>query len=619
MNHSNDILPTISIPDLIGLQGLETARVLFAMGGEKRLLSTAQIATLRPTLPILLASAQFELGLMNPALFPYLNDIKRAAIKNQLLRIYHVLYAQHQLDTAESRGHTLSALNQDIKKCSELLKQLDASTQPVTPEKLLQAEIDSREKALKYWGLVIADYIVKKIMGFLNHMTGSVKDTLTDINGVRLYWVWGGGMLSAVLGALPTDFFNVPQARHGVAAPSPITGYMSWLLYYTRFGINLGLLLKHTIKGPWMDAEESKIPMWDRFTTQWQQRKFILLNDSIWGLINMACFFWLRGSGVLGYVGNIVTLGLLLMDLSLTVWRFCEERTAHNKRMFDLNKGQDILKERLIIEEALQGDDRDLATIIDLRNQIATNNKLLRKTEFDWKHKQRGIITDLVYAAALLSGFALMCCFFFPPAFIAPATLMIFGLIGASLCFTLNAVYAAVSGGLGIAKTKDIQSNHLVEAKALFKEFRQTNDEKTRKGLYLEIKGLLAESDYQRRMVNFQRIQLIRSVFIDAFVPVIIFVALVFMPLGIGLGVLAAGLALAIFSKILLNQFAPKAAVLPEFDDAQFNEFVNKTPALLIDKEKLPNNLGFFAKNAQLAAEADEDSPDDMPEHIVKG
>jgi hypothetical protein len=620
-----DAIPfDLTFSDLIGRKGLDIARLLYPVGDEKNRLPTNSINKLRAFLPVLLNYYTDQLDKMNPAIFAFLTDEQKINYRNQLKFTYYLIYAQHQLDTAESRKRLLASHIAAMKKCSELLDQLNLSTPKPTPDDLLLAETTASEKYFKFCGLtIVAPYVVQKIMAFINSKGASfaeaktviMKQIMTDINGVRLYWVWGGGMLSSILDMLPADFFNAQQAKIGVNAPSRLTGYVSWILYYARFGINLMLLLKHTIKGPWMSAEEADIPWQERFKTQWDQRKFALLNDSIWATANMACFFWLKGPGALGYLGNFLTAGLLVMDLTLTVWRFWEESTAHAARMLELEKIHTAMEQTL--EEtniklsnfsqpgnplpALSAKAGEIDALrgqkLELEHKIADNKKLKIKTESEWKFKRYNTINDLAYAAGLLMAFCLMCCFFLPPFLIAPAVVALVGLAGAVLCFVLTVANAAITGALDIASAKRTSKDAREECAGLLAQFVEAQDENVKKQLYLQMEGLMAESHYQEKMVYFHAIKLVRSVLIDALAPAIIFTALVFMPLGIGLTVLAAALALAVLSKVLLNQFQPELESHAAFDSKMENAFeaLKKTPELThFDKKR---GHGFFAEN----------------------
>lgn len=96
------------------------------------------------------------------------------------------------------------------------------------------------------------------IVDSMDRKTKTIKESMGWFNEKRLYWVWASSLLKVILAALPDDFFNVGQATEVVKAPDPYTGTLSWALYYFRFSLNMFLLLKHTISGPWMSEREKR-------------------------------------------------------------------------------------------------------------------------------------------------------------------------------------------------------------------------------------------------------------------------------------------------------------------------------------------------------------------------
>lgn len=673
------------------------------------------LATQRGAIANLLSYHSAQLNRLNPVAFQFMNEAQKKQLEKQLIFTLYLFAAQAQLDDAERRVKNLAGsidgINQCLLRLAELKKLI--ITEPPEENKdaqqvkdaqkqaQLNEEIDRSEKYLKLLGLtVLAPLLTSTMM----HLMGNQKkmrpadkadDVSADIEAVevtldksklsgfadgkkttlsieymsavnnrRLYWVWGGGMLAAVLellasqGVFPTD--QVKNAQEKLSTPSPVTGYMSWLLYYTRFGINLFLLLEHTIPGSWMRTKEMKIPAWERFTTQWDQRKFALLNDSIWATANMACFFWLRGGGTLGYAGNVLTAVLLLMDLSLTIWMFAEESTKHNREIEALynkkltlessiaeRKGYIVgrntmfkdLKELLVkdekseaaIQKVLDEKAKAEAEMHALEEELKQFNKTIKQSEIAWKYRKYGLINSIAYAAGLLFAFCLVCCFFFPPALLAPGLVLAMGAAGAALCFTVTLISAIVSGSIELAKTKEAMNDARAECTELLKLFLSTQDPNMKKFLYLEMKGLMAESDYQQALIKFQTIKLIRSILVDAFVPALVFAAILFMPLGIGVAVMAAGFAVALISHLIINRFEPKppeGEKLADFKldafDSEFRKFSDKVSSIptgaetatpkvtesdvleLFGKPK-STGLGWFAKNAPSKSVTDEE------------
>lgn len=159
---------------------------------------------------------------------------------------------------------------------------------------------------------------------------------------------------------------------------------------------------------------------------------------------------------------------------------------------------------------------------------------------------------------------------------------MMIGLIGASLCFVLNAAYAGIAGSLDVSKSKALSDQNKFEGRELLELFDKSTNENERKALFLEMKGLMIDSDYQEKMIRFQKIKLARAILIDALIPAVIFVSFIFMPVGAGIGLMAAGFALAALSHIVLKQFEPQADALPDFDDALALEYDKFLPIRII-------------------------------------
>jgi len=596
--------------------GQSAVRELYASYNDGKPLNVDHLPLFRnrESLAVTLEHSSYKLANYSPDMFKFLNEDQRKALARELLFAFYLFSAQYQLDDSEGRRQALKSRSEQIKMCASYLDQLqstDALGSKEGPQSMLDKAINDSEKHAKYLGLtIVAPMIVEKMFEFATgelptvkewkgaNKSGAVVGWMTDVNGRRLYWVWGGGLLNSIISMLPDDFANKPQAQKAVSSPSPVTGYMSWILYYARFGINLFLLLKHTFKGPWMSQKERQVPAWERFKTQWKQRKFALLNDSIWGVANMACFFWLIGSGVAGYFGNVATFGLLLMDTFLTALRFCEESTQNNNDM------ERFRRDIAILDQKIKEDDKNKASLeIERDNLIEARDRC----KFNWDYKKYSLINDLVYATSLMLAFGLMCCFFFPPAMIVPATAMILGVTGAALSFVLTAVSTAMTSGLDISKSHKIIKKSKHDAEKWLEKFKELKSQKNedendfvKKQLYLKMKGLMATSKDESRRVQYQTLQLVRGVLVDALLPPLIFVSFMFLPFGIGLGVLAAGFALGMLARIILAQFEPKGSGLCEMNEASYERFAALPNPTLKDlnDDKKAKKQGFFPERA---------------------
>ncbi|KTC98605.1 hypothetical protein [Legionella erythra] len=629
---------------LLSPAGIDAATQFYRARTLVNLFTGEELAALQNYAPSLLPFYLNELNAINAASFRFLDQAKKEALQKKLRLIYFLLYAQYQLDSTQGRQYNLHKYRDSMEQCARLMDQLKVMTEtaPNSPEQVHQVEQVSTEKYLKFTGMIVGEWLAARLQElyglkdlkpyqvnsdfaeleaiekekvsqgeFARGNTVFIKEWMGAINERRLYWVWGGGMLASVLDLLSDDFFNKQQTQTAISAPSPFTGYMSWLLYYARFALNMILVLKHTFVGPWMTKEEREAAKlstpWQRFSGELKARKYALLNDSIWATANLVCFFWLKGPGLIGWGGNVATAALLAMDLVLTVIRYFEEEGNHKKHIMMLQNTIEQLKLTHGNEE-----------------RIAELEKAIVKAEFDWKYKKYGTLTDIAYSAGLMLAFTVVFCGFAFPGAMAASTLLIVSAVGAALCFALTVAYSAVTSGIAIAKTK-------ATAEQMKKEYNEAFNEFTRlKGLYdqkekelhgrlieaeenelnelhelgnklrvhyLILNDLEADVDYQNRLARFQSVKLVRSIFIDACIPVLIFASFTFMPLPIAIGVLAAGLLLAGLSYLLINRFEPKPAEKAILDGKEddFADFLDNPVNRF--KEKSPTaTTGFFGQ-----------------------
>ena len=114
------------------------------------------------------------------------------------------------------------------------------------------------------------------------------------------------------------------------------------------------------------------------------------------------------------------------------------------------------------------------------------------------------------------------------------------------------------------------------------------------KFLFLEIKQLKAENEYQQQIIVLQTMHFYRKVMLEALIPAIIFSSLVFFPLGWGLGLLGLVVGLAIASNILIDKiFTPeKEEDVSEFPQDEFDAFC-ENPNIL-DKPAHKSKSSFF-------------------------
>lgn len=535
---------------------------------------------------------------INLVQFKYMTLAERQMLEDELMYAFYLFSARYQLDYAEKRGRALADRAEQIKDCAYLLNELRQTPLIGKKETIalqLNHVISHGETPVKYLTMQTITPLVLEVMKEIRdgHVQ-SFLDIASAFNERRLYWVWagGGGLLGTFIKLLADDFYYKTQALDILEIPNPITGGLSWLLYYIRFGVRAALFAYHARPAWFMneDDEERKIPWDERFAMQWRQRKFYLLNDFFWASANLACFFWLVGSGMPGYYGGVLTGVLLCMDISIAIWAFEEEKTQYIQDMTryqeDIQALRDIKATKRDIERPLL--DRQLQELV----------RAQRQCKLDWDYKLNALFTDLMYAASLFCAFALVCSFFFPPAALVPATALVCGIAGTVLCFACNAFFSAVKEGLKVCKSIEEKQYNKQDKQQILQHYLTLNNEFAKRQCYLDYLLLAEETTYNEQVIVYQKMQLLRSTLIDLLVPPVIFVGIVFFPLGIGIPILAAGLALAVTSSFYIDaNYKPKGVTLPSFDEQAFRDF---NPIVELSKMKQTDSShGLFGTFAQ--------------------
>lgn len=543
-----------------------------------------------------------QLNDINPAIFKYLMDEQRVALAQDLYFAFYLFYANYNLDLKEERYQSLAFRGAQIKKCAKLLNLLRASTDINNPEQQRELVFDDSEKPVKYLGLTILAPILSEVIE--NTVSGKKAiEVMTNINGVRLYWVWAKAFIGSAF-----SFINATDAQNNLGLPYPytITGYMSWVLYAARFGINLYFLIKHSRGTNQLTDEEKQLTADERFLNQWNQRKFSLINDSIWGLANLACFFWLVGDGMLGWWGNVATAVLLLMDVCVSIWAWREAEAGY---VADLERlSQDISSISSKIKEYYPNyTDENLTLEQQLKHatayfnqQKATSNEPQKLSQLEeqqsqcyilihqrqqaikehqnlinrWNFEVEGLMYDFAYAVLLLVAFVALCSFLFPPtampAVLAANGALISG-IGAACCFAFNAIWSSFKNNIQVKQTLQTQEgyelnykNELANFNHLKTQLDQEQDsiksEQLLKQSYLNICLAYARSNQQRDLLIYQKTNVMHSTMMGLIAPPIIFSCLVFLPFGVNFAVIAVSLAVLKLSNWMFN--TPPQSVL---------------------------------------------------------
>jgi hypothetical protein len=539
---------------------------------------------------------------------------KRDVLLKELQITYLILLAEQKYELVHEEMDTSTLISDKLKKCQQLIDALNYKKACAEMEMQPSPEhgYETEGKPVKYLSFFLGQWLALKIMDLVDHKTKSIKEAMDWFNEKRLSWVWGSGMLKPIFGALPSDFFNIQQAKATVRTPDPFMNVIGWSLYYLRFSLNLYLLLKHTIKGPWMSKEEADMPWSERFQTQWNQRKFALLNDFFEGTASLASFLWLTGKGVAGAWGSTLSIGLIGYEIGLMLWDYTEHETKFNKDM--LGFSEEIAKETTLIknlnESSLDEDEKN-RQLLTHNMRLTGLNRAKKQCQRDWDFQVSNLKTGLAYALGIMMVFTLLSTAFLPITGPALGAILV---TGAVLNFALSVIYKSVQGKLDIHKSQELCLDANDDYQTKLSEFHElaknpATYEGDKKFLFLELKKIKAETENQKQMITFKSMHLFQSIIMETLMPSMVFVSLVFLPLGIGFAALGATLALAVLSNALVNKiFEPKKEAQMGFDEQEYAAFCKENEHL--KEPKLNSDQRFFKAelNASIKGAAEKDN-----------
>lgn len=555
-------------------------------------LDAVQLFNQRKFLPTSLRFYSALLNKTNKESFRFLSPSQRIALEQDLLFAFYIisseyhLVRQFQLEAEDSTRASLRELEIKIKKCAYLIHSIRKEDPSLEAKHLCMME--ESEKYLKFLGFDIASHLVEGIDSLMSAdkdnllkwmeeaKTVVLKTGITEVKNKRLNWILSSRLALSVLQVLPAQFANAGRAEQEIATPDQVTGYLGWIASYTLLGINLFLLVKHTISGPWMSEAERTLPLstWERFTTQVEQRKFTILNDLLGATVCMASFFWLKGTGEAGYIGSFLFIGYLMVDVCLSAWQFVEASTDHNielqRYQLDIEALNNQLTQLPLDTEAKDRLSIQLSHLIEAQTQC----------KLEWQYKKYRRISEITYKLGAMLAYTVIYCFFLPPMEIVASTRLILNSVGTIVYFLLTIAYRSVDGQLDIDKATSYQQSATVECDKMLQQFKALkaldapdSNQFIKPQLYLDMKRLLVDARYQSDLISYQKLKITHDLCLAIFAPTLLFFSVTFMPMGLGLGALSLGYALAQLSTQMIKK--PKAIVLPKFDEAAYQKFLN--------------------------------------------
>lgn len=569
-----------------------------------------------------------QLAGTNPALFSYLQPDQRDQLRSRLFTTLALLRFEAQEHMQRKRIPKLTATCGEISTCLAYLGDLDPAAPPV---------LGSEQKPAKYLGLTAALSMnglrgmqdkptllgepadltddeasvenfkaeAAEFVTLLNRLQGAnalgQQDTVDKIrqhigtfNNIRReQWVWGSIMYGAVFDQLAADLIHLPNEsnlKQGMDSVSLTTGLISGFLYlYRLFFVELWDAVREA-RNKWKPLanhpqyiHEKNAPAtrfkdkgeaWARFCDDLINRKFIILNDFLWGGVNTFCFILglMKGSDAT-FLINALTVVFLISDVILTVWRFIQQRKEYQDK---LNAIKDKLKQMEATEtEGLEEDAKN-----HLKHGIEDLQKAKKNLEREWPYQQYKLWADLTYTVGLVVAWSLTCAFFFGHI----AGYLVMGIVGSVTLFVMTLAYNFINGVIEHNRIQASADARLAEARAcqntLKDELQKDSQERSDiliKYNYLQIKTLLAHSEHERALARFELKKAGLYGFLSALSPVVFFASFAFLQLSFAILAVAVFLVVIYALRTLLAKVAPTRPpdfhFFPRLEGERTNEF----------------------------------------------
>lgn len=479
----------------------------------------------------------------------FLTDLERIKLQKKLRFIYLLISAQIKFEAENSRYQEISSLISLRKKCFLLLSdirkierkldcpidEISADSHPILPKRVF---------------MCVNAWTMDEIAALKESPSAFTRDWMGTLNERRLYWVWGGSMLYSFMGIDGIRYHShvhFDQADFILSNFSRITGALSWILYLSRFTLNMSIVLKHTIPSSlWMSHEEllacRDTWFYQRFVTHFKKRYAQILNDLIWGIANFCCANLLRGSIRLNASNDLLTFVLLVFDLFmrtleliLAIKRFNEEYKKISNEILQIEHKYSINS----ITSELYKEKREIL------------ESARTKLSHDWRFEKKRLLTEVGYAFFLCAAFFAMTMPFIP---LPSLPLIILGVSGAIIChfsaIVLNLIHLRIN-----LKQKQAKMNEYTDK--INDCFTQLNNHDahilTKKKAYLEMRTFEAQYAFIKAQKKYEIIQAVRYTLFDSIIPFVVFGCLALAPIGIGIPLLLLGGAVMIGSQLIIK------------------------------------------------------------------
>ena len=304
-------------------------------------------------------------------------------------------------------------------------------------------------------------------------------------------------------------------------------------------------------------------------SAMWHEQKFGLLNDLLWGTVNLLCVIWLIGK--LMYFGDVLNGIFFGMDLVISLWDWWEQYNKH--RQDDIRLCEDI--------QALEGRRRTPKEELELR----TLRRIKKYADIEWRYTNYSLFHEALYSLNLCLSFLVMCSFFIPSAGIVfGASSLILYVIGAAACVFFTILNEAVQGVINKEKSQALNTLRNEEIELLKNELSTLNRESPddhgyeKRYLYLEIMRLESDVAAEQVEANNQATLMWYTVAAKTLIPSAMFASLLFFPLHAALAAICA-VAIIAAAIYMLLPLTNEEVIEVSFDEIVYDDYLQNLPA----------------------------------------
>jgi hypothetical protein len=259
-----------------------------------------------------------------------------------------------------------------------------------------------------------------------------VIDKATDANYWRLYWLWvggNGGLLDSIY-HLPniSDCFpdiDFERFNQRLNIPSNFLSVVSFSLYGFRLSLNLFMLLRHFMDSSVVVDDDNSLDTHAKILTEWKNRKFQILNDIVWGLVNFLSYFWLNGrvSPFHALGGALLNVFLMVFDVGSAIYELNEAKADYEKQKQAIETKLQLLESAFSdLKQKLESHEQDNQNTLPLLSvkykekielavvELYIQQQQLCLNSHEWQIKQhqlkRNVAVSLMFIPAMMMMFA---------------------------------------------------------------------------------------------------------------------------------------------------------------------------------------------------------------------